>query len=93
MAKRRKPTEEELQSEDYWAWDSVEVHEPVKDQKALLSIEFKAGELDLVSKAAEDKGQNIIEFVRAAALAASGHTAAIEETKPKRLRARPLAPR
>jgi len=59
---------EELQNPDNWDNEQIEVREPVKNPRSVVSIAFQADDFRRVSRYAREHGMKISEFIRAAAL-------------------------
>jgi hypothetical protein len=59
----------ELEDPDTWDWESAEVHPPVENPGARVSVRFTAAELGVVERAAEQAGMKLTAYIRAAALA------------------------
>jgi hypothetical protein len=68
---------ERLADPDTWDWDSAELHQPVRNPRAVVRLAFKSAEFAELAAAAREAGIPLTDFIRAAALAqARGTTGA-----------------
>lgn len=58
----------DLENPDSWDDNSIEVHQPVKDPRAVVSVGFAPDDFRLVSKYAKAHGKKVSVFIREAAL-------------------------
>jgi len=73
MTKRKpRPTDEELQDESFWDWESATWQPPVVNPRAVVSVSFPSADFQVVARAAEAAGLKLSEFIREAAIAAAG---------------------
>jgi hypothetical protein len=54
--------------DDDWALDQVEIHEPPKNPRAVVSVAFPRDDFEKVSDAASASNMKVSEFIRTAAL-------------------------
>ena len=59
----------ELQDPNNWDYERAEIHEPVKNPRAILSVAFSHEDFARVVQAARELGMFTSEFVREAAIA------------------------
>jgi hypothetical protein len=59
----------ELQDPDAWDWEHGELHAPVTNAGAVVSVRFTRDEFDRVAAAAERIGLKLTQFIHDAALA------------------------
>lgn len=59
---------EELEDPENWDFDAVQIQPPVKDPKAVVSMELNRSEFNRVAAAARRRGLPLAEFIRQAAL-------------------------
>lgn len=62
---------EELEDPENWDFDNVQIHPPVKNPRAVVSVEFNRDELDQIAITARRLGMSLTTFVREAALRCS----------------------
>lgn len=55
-------------SDDDWALDEAEIHEPPKNPRAVVSVAFPRDDFGKVSEAARASNMKVSEFIRTAAL-------------------------
>ena len=63
--------EEELMDSESWDDDSLEVKQPVKKPRAVVSVAFPSKEFELIAAKAREQGETVSGYIRAAALAQS----------------------
>jgi hypothetical protein len=57
-----------LDKEDYWAWDTAKMQEPVKNRRVVVSVSFSAEDFHRVASHATQIDVRISTFIRQAAL-------------------------
>ena len=56
----------DLEKPQSWDFNSVDVHQPVKNPRAVVSVAFSRGDYEIVARGAESSGQRVSEFIREA---------------------------
>jgi hypothetical protein len=65
----------ELEDPESWDWDDVQIHQPVANRFAVVSVTLTRDDFQTVAAAARARGMTLTQFVRSAAMKASGMTA------------------